>query len=515
MKYDPEFESQGNMQCRTISADFTRVKGPCTRQANLCVGSGRAALGLRRIWQEHLALAHRECGFTYVRFHAMFHDEMGVVRRKPDRTLSFDWHYLDLLYDGILAAGMRPFVELSFMPAEMASGDQTIFWWKGNVTPPRDMGEWKLLVTECARHLMERYGRDEVAKWYFEVWNEPNLKAFWSGTKEQYFQLYDVTAQAVKGVCPAFRVGGPATAGNEWIEDMVNHCAEGRMPLDFIATHDYGVDGVGLDESGTLQTKLFADRAFVGENMKAIGGRVAASAFPHAEVHYTEWSASWSPRDPIHDSYFSAAYILDNVRRAAGAVTSQSYWTFTDIFEESGPPPSPFHGGFGLINREGLRKPAFFAHKFLNELGREELFNDDPCSWVCRDEGSLTALLWDYSQPVSEESNQHIFIRDMPAGDKGTVQLNIRGLPEGKYRLNVYRVGHRSNDVYSAYRDIGAPPNLTAAQVAALGRACSGSPEHASEVVIGTDRTWTHRLPMRENDVCFLALAPVRKNIHR
>jgi len=173
---------------------------------NLCVGAGRANEGLRADWQRQLACVRRECGFRYVRFHGLLCDDMGVYSEDKEGHPVYNWQYIDELYDSLLAIGVRPFVELGFMPAALASGTQTIFWWKGNVTPPKDYQKWENLIRALVTHWTGRYGEAEVATWYFEVWNEPNLAGFWIGDKQgktdaefepiaraEYFKLYAVT----------------------------------------------------------------------------------------------------------------------------------------------------------------------------------------------------------------------------------------------------------------------------------------------------------------------------------
>jgi beta-xylosidase len=207
-----------------------------------CIAVGRAYELLRQDLLEHLAKVQREISFRYCRFHGIFHDDMEVVVRRPDGTLAFQWHQVDKIYDALLALGLRPFVEFGAMPRALASGEQTIFHWKMNVTPPKSYAEWGQLVGAMVAHLVDRYGLEEVRQWYFEVWNEPNLSGFWSGTQEEYWKLYDAAAEAVKSVDRQLRIGGPASSKASWIEDMIGHCHQDRTPLDFVSTHLYPQD---------------------------------------------------------------------------------------------------------------------------------------------------------------------------------------------------------------------------------------------------------------------------------
>jgi xylan 1,4-beta-xylosidase len=501
-----------SMPIRTISADYSQVKGPRHRFPQLVVGAGRLAEGLRADWQHDLALVHRECGFEYVRFHGLLQDELGVYTENALGKPIYNFQYIDAVYDAILKTGMRPFVEFGFMPQKLASGEKSIFWWKGNITPPRDYAKWEELVRALVRHWTARYGREEVRRWYFEVWNEPNLKdLFWSGDQAEYFKLYDTTVRAVKSVSPDYRVGGPATAGRGWIPEMIEHVSKARVPLDFVTTHDYGVTGGGLDAEGNQQLFLDTNPNAIYSGVRSTRAQIKASAMPNLPLHYTEWSSSYSPRDPVHDAYISAPYIVSRLKGAEGHVESMSYWTFTDIFEENGPVPSPFHGGFGMINFQGLKKPSFYAYQFLNRLGEEELISSDPDSWVTKDKRSVQVLFWNYTPPKTKESNQVYFKRELPAEQLGQARISITGLPKGNYTMNVYRVGYDVNDVYTDYYKMGSPPTLTREQVRLLAQSNDGRAILTLNIQVKSTGIFSRELPLRENDVYLVMLQPNRQ----
>jgi xylan 1,4-beta-xylosidase len=495
---------------RVVSADFARVKGPLNTMFKTCVGAGRANEGLRADWQRQLISVHKECGFKYIRMHGLLTDDMGVYREDKSGRPEYNWQYIDELYDFLLRIDMKPFVELGFSPNALASGSKTIFWWKGNVTPPKDAKKWGDLIRALVTHFKERYGEDEVRTWYFEVWNEPNLDGFFAGTQQDYFKLYATTARAIKSVSPAFRVGGPATAGCAWLPEFIGYCAANQIPVDFVSTHDYGVDVGFLDEMGNAGTVLSHNPRSIYGNVIRMREQIAASAMPKLELHFTEWSASYTPADPVHDSYHSAAFILDKLKNSAPAANSMSYWTFTDIFEEAGPRFEAFHGGFGLLNYQDIRKPAFFAYQFLNRLGPTELESSDPASYVTRDAvGNLQVLTWDFTStnPVKSENNQTFYKRDLPAAPKGKLKIELAHVPAGRYLLAVHQVGYRVNDAYAVYKDLGSPSQLTRAQVQTIKAGSDGRPVEQSTVVIRSDGRFSRELPMRENDVYLITLS--------
>jgi xylan 1,4-beta-xylosidase len=497
---------------RTITVDIRAEKGPLNRMFQQCVGAGRANEGLRADWQNQIAYVHRECGFQYLRMHGLLCDDMGVYMEDAKGVPVYNWQYVDELYDYLLSIGMKPFVEVGFMPSALASGKQTIFWWRGNTTLPKDWKKWENLIRASVDHWTKRYGEAEVKSWYFEVWNEPNLRGFFDGTQDDYFKLYSVTARAIKSVNPAYQVGGPATAGVAWVPEFIAFCAKNNVPVDFISTHTYAVTHGFLDESGNDGTVFSPDPRSISGEMFEVRRQIKTSARPNLALHLTEWSSSYTPRDPLHDSYHSASFIIDRIRKTGNAADSMSYWVFTDIFEEAGPRPTPFHGGFGLINYQGINKPAFYAYQFLNRLGSTELQCDADSAWVTTDgNGAVQALIWDFTNthPGSSAINQEFYTRDLPPSKVTPVTLTIRNLKPGRYALRQFKVGYRVNDAYATYRDLGAPSQLTREQVAYIKSANSGAPVEQSLVKIGADGVFSKSYEVRENDVCLLEIEPL------
>jgi xylan 1,4-beta-xylosidase len=495
---------------RVISVNFNAEKGALNTMFNECVGAGRANEGLRADWQQQLAYVKKECGFRYIRFHGLFTDDMGIYREDRNGKPEYNYMYVDALFDYLLSIDIKPFVELGFMPNALASGKETIFWWKGNVTPPKDHDKWAALVKNIVQHWTDRYGEEEVKAWYFEVWNEPNLSpGFWSGTQADYFKLYKYSVEAVKSVNPAYRVGGPGTAGAAWETEMIDFCVKNNLPIDFVSTHAYGVNQGYLDEYGNSGTVLAPQEFAVSGDVLQSRKEISESPKPNLELHYTEWSASYTPADPVHDSYHEAAYVLQKLKQVGNSVQSMSYWVFTDIFEESAPRFTPFHGGFGMLNTQGINKPVFYAYQFLNKLGKTELINDDKMSWACKDEkGNIQLLAYDftYTHPGDSTNNQVYYIRDLPSKDKGKLKVNILGVPEGNYSLEVYKVGYRCNDAYTTYFDLGRPNQLTKQQVEQIKKLNSGSPISGEIVKVKADGVFSRELPIRENDVFLLNL---------
>ena len=502
-------DASGAGRVRVIAADFDRARGPHSKVFKECIGAGRANEGLRADWQRQLSLVQREIGFRYIRMHGLLHDDMGVYKEDAKGNPIYNWQYVDKLYDYLLSVGLKPFVELAFMPRDLAGGDKTVFWWRGNITPPKSYEKWSALIANLVRHFRERYGDDEVKTWYFEVWNEPDISPFWTADLAEYLKLYKASAEAVKGVSKDYRVGGPASASPyKFEEELVKYCVRNSVPIDFVATHAYGVKEGFFDETGNKGTVLDADRASVRSRMIHSRELIQKSPLPKLELHFTEWSSAYTPTDYIHDQYHQASFILDKIKGAQESVDSLSYWVFTDIFEENGPRMTPFHGGFGLLNYQGIRKPAYFAYDFLNRLGPTELMNADDSSWVCKNaNGDVQALLWDFTPiaPPQGVNDQVFYKQEQPSKKKGPARVQIANLPAGRYSLQVFKTGYRVNDAYTRYLDLGAPSQLTRQQEAAIQQAATGA-RIQDEVLNHAGGTLTKEFSLRENDVVLLVL---------
>jgi xylan 1,4-beta-xylosidase len=495
---------------RTITADMTELAGARDMFWQQCVGADHPGILLRKDNLAQLRFVHDEIGFKYIRFHGIFADDMEAYHEVAGKPI-YNFGKIDAVYDAILQIGMRPFVEISFMPHDLATSDKTIFYWKGNGSPPKDYGKWADFITAFTRNLETRFGKSEVEKWKFEIWNEPNLGGFWTaGNQAAYFQLYDTTVRAIKAVDAALPVGGPATAGVAWVPQFIEHAHTALIPVDFITTHTYGVQGGFLDENGIGDNKLSTRPGSVVDDVANVRRQVTASSMPNLPMHFTEWNSSYNPRDPIHDTYLNAAFVLDKLKKTEGLVQSMSYWTYTDLFEEAGPPPASFHGGFGLLNREGIRKPTFFAYKYLNTLGPEVLHNGDARSWLTRDGGDFSGLIWDYTIPDQKESNRPYFRKLHPSTPLPPIDLTVTSLQPGKYRLVVHRTGFKANDAYSQYIEWGRPKDLMPEQIEAMRKLSSDTPETELMVDVGASGTFHREIPIRTNDATLVSVSRVQ-----
>lgn len=493
---------------RTVDLDFAAATQPMDRFFDLAVGADYPGTTGRPENLAQLKIAVDELGFRYLRFHDIFHDVYGTVKKDGDK-LVFDFSGIDRLYDAMLARGIKPFIELGYTPAVMKTSNLTIFYWQGNTSHPQP-GPWMELIEAFTRHLIQRYGIEQVRTWPFELWNEPNLEGFWENADQKaYFDLYTNTARTIKKVDPSLQVGGPATAGAAWVPEFLAHAKSAGVPVDFVTTHTYGVTEGFLDEYGQSDRKLSEDPNSIIGDVVRVRREIDASAFPGIPLYITEWSTSYNPRDKVHDSYISAPWLLTKLRGTRGHAQAMSYWTYSDLFEEPGPPDRAFHGGFGLMTRDGIRKPTWFAYKYLNALRGNEVPSADPAVLAARDGGKAAVLVWDWQHPVQPTSNGVFFAKPVPSGPAPAVTLNLRNVDAGSYRVQVRRTGHKINDAYTAYLEMGAPKELSAEQIAKLHALTQDPPEAERVVKVGPDGKLQWKLAMRSNDIALVTLEPL------
>ena len=437
----------------------------------MCVGSCHAYTALREDYRKQLRRAHGELGFRYVRFHGLLDDDMCVCVMNRDYQgnelgLIYNFVNIDNIIDFLLETGMKPFLELGFMPEALASGDRTCFHYKGNITPPKDYDAWGDLIGRLTAHLVERYGKEEVRQWYFEVWNEPNLPYFFSGTRDEYFKMYDYAVRAIKKVDAELAVGGPATSCNMWITDMIDHCEKNGIPLDFLSTHHYPTDDPLWRNSDMSVEELFKK---LGEDMmkyeRGIIQKMTARARKEAGDYpliYTEWNTSAMTRDDRHDECYAASMIAKILADNDGLVEGYSYWTFTDIFEEGSQIPGVFHGGFGLQTYAGIAKPAYRLFELFHRLGISRLpveVSGGPSNvelLATETESGYALIAYNHNVPGEPMAREEI-------------DIDLEELSEGKIRL--FRIDGNHVNPKAAWMGMGSPEYPNKDQLQELHRA--------------------------------------------
>ena len=450
------FPLSGQQSNQSIVIDATAPATSFPHYWEEMFGSGRAILSLRSSYRRDLEAVKKVTDLRYIRFHGILLDEVGVYNEDKQGNPRYNFTYVDQIYDGLLAQSVRPFVEISFMPAKLAARpDYHTFWYRPIVSPPKDYAKWDDLIAQFTHHLIDRYGIAEVSQWYFEVWNEPNLK-FWTGEPEEasYFELYKHTARAIKGVDQRLRVGGPSTAQAAWIGDFIAYTVKDKVPVDFVSSHIYGMDKA---------SKVFGTEEQIPESEMVYRGtlrmheQIKTSARPSLPLIVSEFSAS-QVRTGNRDTLYMGPWLANVVRECDGLSQMMAFWPFSDVFEEHGVPKGPFglpEAGRGLIAPDGIPKPSYVAFALLHKLGQERISESaDDIMVTRRKDGTLVLALWNMVDPVKSGAPKEITVwfRHFPADAKAVI----------------YRLDKDHGDTRGAYERMGSPVYPMQAQVDAL-----------------------------------------------
>lgn len=479
-------------------------KGTCLKPYwKKLIGFSRASEGLRVQWQNQLREIQQEIGFEYIRFHGIFCDDMMVYNIDEDNNVNYNWNYVDDLFDFFKEIRIKPFVELGFMPSDLKSSDYTNYWWKANISQAKDIKLWSDLIKNFIVHCINRYGLEEVETWYFEVWNQPDLQyVYWIGSREEYFEFYKETVLAIKSISENIKVGGPACSQQAilegtWFYDFISYCKDNTLPLDMVTIHIFPESypsleemdefihiiksGVDIEElknsvmSSSSFNLIYNDENHTYDTIKKTNN-IISSILPYKpEVHITEWNASAYSRNLINDTSYVSTYIVKNVLQSIDTVDSLGYWTFTDIMEEDKAGVSPFHGGFGLINNNGIKKSSYFAYYLLSKLGTH-IINQGENYIITKTGKDLQILTYNFAyfdelfmNGDTSALTYYDRYRVFEAKKTLNITIDISGL-SGKYKMTKYELNRDYGSAFDEWISLGAPENMTKEEVEYLKR---------------------------------------------
>ncbi len=470
-----------------IKIDLSAKRTPTDFSWQFGMGNDHAATLLRTDTCEHIKLVHDELGIKYIRFHGIFDDDMLCWQALSDnpylRGLTsaskcgvYNFHEVGRVYDNVLKAGLKPFVELSFMPSRLASGKKKGFpnaRYRNNITMPKDLTKWQDFIRAFIRFLLGRYGREEVESWYFEVWNEPDLSGFFHGSRKDYFKLYKATAEAVKSVDGALRVGGPSTSACRWVGDFVAFCKQSGAPVDFVSTHHYPGDGFGNTftvsdafkmmgttkeaakkgtKLGEIYQKLFFKPQVYARWHRGILKEFDEKALKEANglpIFITEWNSMAVFGSPVHDEKYSAAFLVRAALDLENKLGGYMFWCMSDVFEEMALIGEPFHGSYGVVSVDGIPKPNFWAFKLLSMLAPERLTvggkAKEGVEYAAFTDGEkVQVLLYDQSSDYNKHETTPV-----------TMEL------AGYGKVNVYKIDDTHCNPKKLWQEMGSPDYIT------------------------------------------------------
>ncbi|EQK43195.1 bacterial regulatory helix-turn-helix s, AraC family protein [[Clostridium] bifermentans ATCC 638] len=443
---------------------------------------GKAKEGLMKDVQEHLIEIQSKIGFKYIRFHGIFDDSMMVYDEKNNNP-SFNFTYIDKLFDFLLSINLKPFVELGFMPSKLAlNTNKSIFYTKSVISEPKDIKLWNLLVENFIRHCVNKYGFEEVSSWYFEVWNEPDIDSVFGFNKEEYYnEFFKETYNTIKSVNSNFKVGGPSILGynilkNNWLEIYLNYCIENNCIPDFITFHSYPVEY--LDRSVTeyllnneLKICISKNVNYLSVVINKIKEILKRFKLENTSIYMTEWNSTPSHRDLTNDTLYKASYITKNIIENLDKLDGFGYWAATDLLEEFRIDEDLFHGGLGLILNNGIKKSAFYAYELLNKLG-DKLIDIGDCYIVTKQFDTYQIMIYNYCHfdniysrgdisQISKIDRYNVF-----KNIEKNITINLKNIESGEYLFKEYKISKEHGSSFDTWVNMGSPDYLDEEDVA-------------------------------------------------
>ncbi|MEZ0537056.1 helix-turn-helix domain-containing protein [Caldicellulosiruptoraceae bacterium PP1] len=427
--------------------------------------------------QRQLQIIQKEIGFKYIRFHGIFDDEMMVYNEDQNNNPIFNFSYIDRVIDFILSIGLKPFIELGFMPSKLAKTNNTIFYRKSIISMPYDINKWNLLIKEFINHLIFMYGKKEIEKWYFEVWNEADFtNLFWFDKEEDYFILYKNTYDTLKSISKDLKVGGSSFVRIDdenftWVRDFIKYCLENSCKPDFITYHCYPLRTGYITKTDISMSLISENENYLSDFINRINLLLKEYNMENIDKYITEWNSTTWHRDLTNDTCYKAAFITKNITQNMDKVEGLGYWTFTDFIEEIHVPKETFHGGLGFFTINGIKKAGYYAYWLLNKLGTK-VIDSGEYYYVTSSCKGYQVLLFNYCHFDKLYCNRdlsNINIRERYNVFKDNfykeINLSLKGFKSGKYNIRKYYVNQNHGSAFDTWIKMGAPEYFTKEEI--------------------------------------------------
>jgi xylan 1,4-beta-xylosidase len=489
---DMEVSAQEHEQVSVRLSDSEQLKPILHTWRNL-ITIGKAKEGLHADVQQQLRRVQQTCPFRYLRFHGIFDDAMMVYQELQGESV-YNFRFVDQLFDFLLSIGLKPFIELGFMPSSMAKdNNKRVFFRESYVSGPKSLAAWGRLIDRFLRHCLNRYGEGEVTSWKFEFWNEPQLPQFWPGTFEEYCEFYEHTYRVIKQCSPLLQIGAPGTMISmdtlSINERFFSFCKEQDCTPDFIPLHFYPHEtfdellAIGRDTPLATQARnsfdritqksiaLSANSNLLKEKLENEQAILMGLQVDGKELFLTEWNSTSFHRDLTNDTLYKAAYIVKNIVDNLDAISGFGYWVLSDNIEESFASSHLYHGGLGLFTQYGIPKAGMVAYELLAQLG-DRLISRGERYVLTSGRSGYQLLIFNYCHfddlyamgdiSFIDSKNRYNAFKDVK-----TVKLefSLSGLPKGKYRIVTRTLNRRHGSSYDKWVEMGAPDHITSEDV--------------------------------------------------
>lgn len=456
---------------KDIQADGYELKQVWNKMMNI----GSANTLLNQNIRDQIKEMREEIPIEYLRFEGVFNQELDVIQ-KDREGLKFNWKFINNILDYMRELELKPFICLSYMPLLFASKSTSFFNYQGNTSPPKEMSQWLSLVQSFMMNCINRYGLDTVSEWYFQIWTEfPVHGIHWSGTLEQYFELYKQTALLIKGISPSLKVGPAAEnfhTDDQLSEKLLEFCQENAVPLDFYSCNIYHnrvkfKDWLERSQTSPVDIKVIPFQYEAKNHTKHLLEKTHRMLKAHdkedMEFIVTRWNFSWDVTNFLHDTAFMATFIIDNMLDPAAVhAKAIGFLSASDILYEWDIKSNPFFGGTGLVNTEGIKKSAYYAFVFLSKLGGT-VFAKGKNYIMTKQGGNIQILAYNHTYPdqlfmKGDQSEQHSYDIFEESNDM-LFNIHLQNI-YGTYKCKQYSLNRKHGSAYDEWIRMGEYADL-------------------------------------------------------
>lgn len=462
--------------------------------------------------QRSLAMAQEEIGFEYLHFHGILDDTMRVYYEKSDGTPVFNFHYIDQIIDFMLSVGLKPYLELGWMPKRLASIPDEKSLNGICHSKPKNINIWLNMVRAFVVHLIDKYAAEQVRTWMFQIWDAAFLPPWWRNSQEDFFDFYRQTYALLKKIIPEAPVGSPSVNPygircTDWMENFMAYCKEQDCEPDFISLAMYPHESYNMDAGQELAESVYEiymkvspRENYMGQELEKIKQKLQWRRAGRPPVYITQWNMNNAPAFMLRDTLFGAAYLVKNLCENYDEAESFAYWFFSDEVEEYNLADASFHGGMGFIANNGLKKAAYQAMRLLARLD-DELLAKGEYFFITKGDKQISVFLYSYvhyKKNCSEEEfrsseNRYKCFENV----EKEFSVELADIPAGRYRMTEYILNREWGSSYDIWNQMGSPEHVAAEDLAYI-NAKALPQKKVSYLNLAKEYTVTRTLQMHE-----------------
>lgn len=440
------------------------------------INAGRAADLLRYDMQEHVLILKDELGFERVRIWDLFDPEL--LLNEADESGHYNFEKVDKVFDFLVENHIAPYIEMGSKPRNIHKTLMEQLVAQKREIQFQSSDEVKRFFRAFIHHLVNRYGVEELERWSFEQWNGEDFET--DGASDYFFSVFGALYEAVKAVSPATRVGGGGIGiqyGNGNLTRLVRDWEEQPHYPDFLSLYCYPY--IKGDEDGVAYARISSDREFLKNQLDMAKTVIADSALKDVEIHVSEWSFTVSSRNILNDSCYKGSYVMKNILDSLDMAGVLGYWNSSDIFAEFYDNPSILFGGCGLLSKEGIRKPSYYAYSFLSHMKKYLVEKDSNCLVTTDGHDNYFIVCHNYQHLnykyyLKPEDKQDIDQLYQLYEDNQILQMDIllNHVKKGRYKVKCYFINDLHGSVQEEWKNMGKSVSLSKQEAEYLKRVC-------------------------------------------